>query len=80
MDPRSGGDRFDPRIIQEFVMIANKQAYEAAYDRALHGRSRPVWEVLLAPFEDVYTRQAREQGERDGSEARVHPSPAGMRA
>jgi hypothetical protein len=51
-------------------MIVNRQAYEAAYDRALHGRGRPVWEMLLGPFEDTYTRQARLQGERDGSTAR----------
>ena len=57
-------------------MIVNKEAYQAAYDRALHGRSRPVWELLMAPFEDTYTRQAREQGERDGAAAREHPVPA----
>jgi hypothetical protein len=51
-------------------MIVNKQAYDAAYERALHGRSRPVWE-RLNPFEDAYTRQAREQGERDGMQART---------
>jgi hypothetical protein len=51
-------------------MIANRQAYEAAYERALHGRTRPVWERVLSPFEDAYTRQAREQGERDGAAAR----------
>lgn len=56
-------------------MIVNKQAYDAAYDRALHGRSRPLWELLLAPFEDAYTRQAREQGERDGSAARSRQEP-----
>jgi hypothetical protein len=53
-------------------MIANRQAYEAAFERALHGRGRPVWERVLASFEDVYSRQAREQGERDGSEARTY--------
>jgi hypothetical protein len=55
-------------------MIVNKQAYEAAYERALHGRSRPVWELVMTPFEDAYTRQAREQGERDGLAARGKPA------
>jgi hypothetical protein len=52
-------------------MTGNKQVYQAAYDRALEGRSRPVWELLMAPFEDTYSRQSREQGERDGAAARV---------
>jgi hypothetical protein len=54
-------------------MIVNREAYNTAYERALHGRSRPVWEIFLAPFEDTYTRQAREQGQRDGAVARAHP-------
>jgi len=54
-------------------MIVNREAYNAAYERALQGRSRPVWELFLAPFEDTYTRQAREQGERDGAAARHNP-------
>ena len=57
-------------------MIVNRQAYDAAYDRALHGRGRPVWELLLGPFEDAYTRQARQQGERDGSAAREQGAAA----
>jgi hypothetical protein len=61
----------------ESIMIANRQAYDAAYERALHGRTRPVWERVLSPFEDTYTRQAREQGERDGAAARgLHAAPA----
>jgi len=51
-------------------MTGNKEAYQAAYERALEGRSRPFWELLMAPFEDTYTRQSREQGERDGTAAR----------
>ena len=51
-------------------MTGNKEAYQAAYERAVEGRSRPIWELLMAPFEDTYTRQSREQGERDGSAAR----------
>lgn len=56
-------------------MTGNKEAYQAAYDRALEGRTRPIWEVLMAPFEDTYTRQSREQGERDGAAARARLSP-----
>ena len=51
-------------------MTGNKQVYQTAYERALEGRSRPVWELFLAPFEDTYTRQSREQGARDGAAAR----------
>lgn len=52
-------------------MSGNKQAYEAAYQRALAGKSsRPLWTLFLAPFEDHYTRQSREQGQRDGAAAR----------
>jgi hypothetical protein len=52
-------------------MIGNKEAYDAAYQRVLHGKSsRPVWGLLLAPFEDEYTRQSRVKGEQDGAAAR----------
>jgi hypothetical protein len=44
-------------------MPVNKQAYEAAYQRVLQGKSpRTFAELLMYPFEDVYTRQAREKG------------------
>jgi ribosome modulation factor len=50
----------------------NKQAYDAAYQRGLAGKSsRPIWGFLLAPFEDEYTRQSREKGQRDGAAARA---------
>lgn len=53
-------------------MSGNKQAYETAYQRALQGKpSRTLVEFLMAPFEDTYTRRSREQGERDGAEARA---------
>lgn len=53
-------------------MSGNKQAYEAAYQRALAGKSsRPLWSLFLAPFEDQYTRQSREKGQRDGAAARA---------
>lgn len=56
-------------------MIGNKQAYQAAYDRALLGKSsRGIWDIIQAPFEDTYTRQSREQGERDGAAARARAS------
>jgi hypothetical protein len=50
----------------------NKQAYEAAYQRALQGKSsRTLVDLVMAPFEDTYTRQAREKGARDGAAARA---------
>lgn len=53
-------------------MSGNKQAYEAAYQRALEGKSsRTLVEFLMAPFEDTYTRRSREQGRRDGEAARA---------
>ena len=59
-------------------MTGNKQAYQAAYDRALQGKSsRPIWEIFLAPFEDTYTRQSREQGARDGAAARTSGATGG---
>ena len=56
-------------------MTGNKQVYQTAYERALEGRSRPIWELFLAPFEDTYTRQSRQQGERDGAAARTREQP-----
>lgn len=61
-------------------MARNKQVYETAYQRALQGRSRPVWELLLAPFEDTYSRQSRLQGERDGLAARAEAVAAAPEA
>ncbi len=53
-------------------MHGNKQAYQAAYDRALSGKStRSLLDVLTWPFEDNYSRQSREQGARDGAAARL---------
>lgn len=58
-------------------MTGNKQAYEAAYQRALAGKSsRPLWSLFLAPFEDDYTRRSREQGQRDGAAAREQAQAA----
>ena len=56
-------------------MTGTKQVYQTAYERALEGRSRPIWELFLAPFEDTYTRQSRQQGERDGAAARTREQP-----
>ncbi len=59
-------------------MTANKQAYTDAFERALHGKPRPLLEKILAIFtEDQYTRQSREKGERDGMAAREAGAPAG---
>ena len=53
-------------------MNGNKEAYEAAYQRALQGKSSQTFgSMLLSPFEDEYTRQSRQQGERDGAAARA---------
>ena len=52
-------------------MGGNKQAYDAAFQRARDGKSvRTVVEMLMSPFEDEYTRQSRERGARDGAAAR----------
>jgi hypothetical protein len=51
-------------------MIVNREAYDAAYQRALGGHYRPIWEVLMAPFEDEYTRESRQKGEQAGAAAR----------
>ena len=52
-------------------MSANKAVYQEAYDRALAGKSRSLFGVLLWAFEDAYSRQSRERGERDGALARA---------
>jgi len=58
-------------------MTANKQAYTEAYERALHGKTRPLLERILGIFtDDQYTRQSREQGERDGMAARASAAPS----
>ena len=63
-------------------MSGNKAAYDAAYQRALDGKhSQSWWAFLTTFFEDTYTRQSRERGERDGMAARQQhaggdPSPA----
>lgn len=52
-------------------MSGNKQAYKAAYQRALDGKSgRTLLDLISSPFEDNYTRQSREQGFKDGVAAR----------
>jgi hypothetical protein len=58
-------------------MSGNKVAYDAAYQRALDGKSsQSWWSFLTTPFEDEYTRQSRQRGERDGAAARdKHTAP-----
>ena len=58
-------------------MSGNKVAYDAAYQRALEGKSsQSWWSFLTTPFEDEYTRQSRQRGERDGAAAREkHTGP-----
>jgi hypothetical protein len=58
-------------------MGGNKIVYKEAYEQALAGRSRTVWQRLTLPFQDFYTRSSREQGERDGAAARLAATDAG---
>jgi hypothetical protein len=51
-------------------MTGNKQAYDEAYQRAKEGKSRSLWNRMVGTFEDEYTRQSREKGERDGAAGR----------
>lgn len=52
-------------------MVKNRQAYQEAYDRAVQGKSpRTFLDLLMAPFEDHYTRASREAGTREGTAAR----------
>ena len=52
-------------------MSGNKVAYDNAYQRALEGKSSQSWWAFFTTyFEDEYTRQSRERGERDGTAAR----------
>jgi len=55
----------------------NKQAYEAAFARGREGKgARNLWEMILSPMEDTYTRDSRERGWRDGQAARQAQEPA----
>jgi len=57
-------------------MSGNKQAYDAAFERGRSGKSaRTLWEQILSPLEDTYTKQSRDKGWRDGEAAR-ETSPA----
>ena len=52
-------------------MHGNKQAYDAAFERGRQGKgARNLWEKLLSPLEDTYTRDSRDRGWRDGTAAR----------
>ena len=62
-------------------MSGNKVAYDAAYQRALDGKSsQSWWSFLTTPFEDEYTRQSRQRGERDGAAARETHTESGTAA
>ncbi|HEU0080152.1 MAG TPA: hypothetical protein VFQ76_21070 [Longimicrobiaceae bacterium] len=52
-------------------MSGNKRAYEEAFQRAVEGRSRSLWDRLGSVMEDQYTRQSRMKGERDGAASRA---------
>ena len=56
-------------------MSGNKSAYDTAYQRALQGKSSQSWWAFFTTyFEDEYTRQSRQRGERDGAAAREQKS------
>lgn len=62
-------------------MRGNKQAYAAAYQRAVQGKStRTLAEWFMYPFEDVYTRQAHEQAVQDAAALRNQTQPEGPSA
>ena len=53
-------------------MPKNKAVYDAAYQRALEGKSpNALWNFLNSAFEDEYTRGSRQEGARDGAAARL---------
>ena len=52
-------------------MAGDKQVYREAFERALDGKSRTLWQRILFPFQDQYTRYSRQRGERDGVVARA---------
>lgn len=52
-------------------MGGNKIVYKEAYEQALHGKTRSLWQRLTHRFQDHYTQTSREQGERDGAAART---------
>ena len=57
-------------------MHGNKQAYDAAFERGRQGKAaRNLWETILSPLEDTYTRDSRERGHRDGTAARDAQNP-----
>ena len=59
-------------------MSGNKVAYDAAYQRALDGKSsQSWWSFFTTYFEDEYTRQSRQRGERDGTAAREKHTESG---
>jgi hypothetical protein len=62
-------------------MRGNKQAYTAAYQRAVQGKStRTLPEWFMYPFEDVYTRQAHEKALQDAAVLRATSQPEGPSA
>ncbi|HEX6040784.1 hypothetical protein [Longimicrobium sp.] len=61
-------------------MRGNQAVYKEAFERARSGKTRSLWQRIVFSFQDHYTQQSREQGERDGALARTAESgeaPAG---
>ena len=53
-------------------MHKNKEAYNAAYQRAVEGKSsNAIWNFFNSAFEDEYSRESRQAGARDGAAARM---------
>ena len=51
-------------------MRGNQAVYKEAFERARSGKSRGILQRIMFSFQDHYTQQSREQGERDGALAR----------
>lgn len=61
-------------------MGGNKIVYKEAYEQALQGKTRSLWQRLTHRFQDLYTQSSREQGERDGAAARATSQEGGTSA
>ena len=61
-------------------MRGNQAVYKEAFEQARSGKSRSLLQRLMFPFQDHYTQQSREQGERDGALARTAESSASAAA
>lgn len=61
-------------------MESNKEAYNAAYQRAVDGKAPTLLSRIFGAFDDEYTRRSRMKGEKDGAAARAAAPPSGEAA